>query len=147
MEVGPQMREGTESWKGGCVSLKLLKLSFSRLKVDENAPSLPSRSLKRGRGRGFPTLSSREESNSVSIHRGRGGSRSREKSEKEGKVLVKADLVTKQKSRFRPRTSGSSLVANRQRTNNQLNLVSAGESEETIVPEKPVRAEKVKKSR
>ena len=90
---------------------------------------------------------SREESNSVSSHRGRGGLRSREKSEKEGKALVKADLVTKQKSRFRPRTSGSSLVATRQRTNNQLNLVAAGESEEPIEPEKPVRAEKVKKSR
>merc|ERR550534_2047675 len=90
---------------------------LERLKVDENAPSLPSRSLKRGRGRGFPTLSSREESNSVSIHRGRGGSRSREKSEKEGKAVVKADLVTKQKSRFRPRKSGSSLVGTRQRTN------------------------------
>ena len=80
----------------------------------------------------------------MSSHRGRGGLRSREKSEKEGKALVKADLVTKQKSRFRPRTSGSSLVATRQRTNN---LVAAGESEEPIEPEKPVRAEKVKKSR
>ena len=72
--------------------------------------------------------------------------RSREKSEKEGKAVVKADLVTKQKSRFRPRTSGSSLLTARQRTN-QLNLVAAGESEETIEPEKPVRAEKVKKAR
>ena len=93
---------------------------------------------------------SREESNFVSSHRGRGGSRSREKSEKEGKALVKADLVTKQKSRFRPRKSGSSVLAAsqaRQRTNNQLNLVAAGESEETIEQEKPVRAEKVKKSR
>ena len=145
-EVGPQMREATESWKGGGVSLKLLRLSFSRLRVDENAPSLPSRSLKRGRGRGFPSkASSREESNSVSNHRGRGGLRSREK---EGKALVKANLVTKQKSRFRPRTSGSSVLAAsqaRQRTNNQLNL--AGESEETIEPEKPVRAEKLKSSR
>ena len=83
----------------------------------------------------------------MSSHRGRGGSRSREKLEKEGKVVVKADLVTKQKSRFRPRKSGSSLLTARQRTDNQLNLVSAGESEETIEPEKPVRAEKVKKSR
>merc|ERR1719278_1968289 len=60
---------------------------LERLRVDENAPSLPSRSLKRGRGRGFPNkASSREESNSVSSHRGRGGLRSREK---EGKALVK----------------------------------------------------------
>merc|ERR550534_901197 len=48
---------------------------LERLKVDENAPSLPSRSLKRGRGRGFPTKASREESNSVSNQRGRGGLR------------------------------------------------------------------------
>ena len=83
----------------------------------------------------------------MSNHRGRGGFRRREK---EGKALVKADLVTKQKSRFRPRTSGSSLLAAsqvRQRTNNQLKLVAAGESEEAIEQEKPVRAEKVKKSR
>merc|ERR1719391_1974608 len=64
---------------------------LERLKVDENAPSLPSRSLKRGRGRGFLSAS-REEGNSIS-HRGRGGSRSRG-GEKEGKA-IKADLVTK----------------------------------------------------
>merc|ERR1719234_317289 len=70
---------------------------LDRLKVDENAPSLPTRSLKRGRGRGSSSASaSREEgnfirgrgsvsastssrgegSNSISSHsRGRGGSR------------------------------------------------------------------------
>merc|ERR1711874_92245 len=71
---------------------------LDRLKVDENAPSLPSRSLKRGRGRGS-AAASREEGISIS-HRGRGGSRSRggEKGkEKEGKA-IKADLVTKQAS-------------------------------------------------
>merc|ERR1719391_1147516 len=64
---------------------------LDRLKVDENAPSLPSRSLKRGRGRGSSSAG-REEGNSIS-HRGRGGSRSRG-GEKEGKA-IKADLVTK----------------------------------------------------
>ena len=111
--------------------------------MDENAPSLPSRSLKRGRGRGSATAS-REEGNSIS-HRGRGGSRSRGgEKEKEGKA-IKADLVTKQASRFRPRTAGSNLLS-RQRTNNKLNVV-AGKSEGRIEPEKAFRAEKLKKSR
>merc|ERR550532_3514458 len=118
---------------------------LDRLKVDENAPSLPSRSLKRGRGRGSAPAT-RDEGNSIS-HRGRGGSRSRggEKAkEKEGKA-IKADLVTKQASRFRPRTAGSNLFS-RQRTNNKLNVVS-GKSEERVEPEKAFRAEKLKKSR
>merc|ERR1719339_612135 len=34
---------------------------LDRLKVDENAPSLPARSLKRGRGRGSSVSASREE--------------------------------------------------------------------------------------
>ena len=124
-----------------------------RLKVDENAPSLPARSLKRGRGRGSSASASREEgTNSISSHsRGRGGSRSRGKGgekEKEGKkATIKADLVTKQASRFRPRTSSSNrLSSHRQRTNNKLNVVS-GKSEERIEPEKASRAEKLKKSR
>merc|ERR1719234_2561416 len=152
---------------------------LDRLKVDKNAPSLPTRSLKRGRGRGSSSASasreegnfirgrgsssasasSREEgSNSISSHsRGRGGSRrSRgkgvERREKEGTkkaTTIKAEnLVTKQASRFRPRTSSSSnrLSSHRQRTNNKLNLVS-GKSEERIEPENAVRAEKLKKSR
>merc|ERR1719234_2878313 len=150
---------------------------LDRLKVDENAPSLPTRSLKRGRGRGSSSASasreegnsirgrgsvsasasSREEgSNSISSHsRGRGGSRrSRGKEgverEKEGgkKATIKAEnLVTKQTSRFRPRTSSSNrLSSHRQRTNNKLNVVS-GKSEERIEPENAVRAEKLKKSR
>merc|ERR1719234_960431 len=151
---------------------------LDRLKVDENAPSLPTRSLKRGRGRGSSSASasreegnfirgrssssasssSREEgSNSISSHsRGRGGSRrSRgkegvERKEKEDgkKTTIKADnLVTKQASRFRPRTSSSSnrLSSHRQRTNNKINVVS-GKSEERIEPENAVRAEKLKKS-
>merc|ERR1719234_1050142 len=149
---------------------------LDRLKVDENAPSLPTRSLKRGRGRGSSSASasreegnfirgrgsvsasssSREEgSNSISSHsRGRGGSRrSRgkgvERKEKEDgkKATIKADnLVTKQTSRFRPRTSSSNrLSSHRQRTNNKLNLVS-GKSDERIEPENAVRAEKLKKS-
>merc|ERR1719460_457109 len=48
---------------------------LDRLKVDENAPSLPAGSLKRGRGRGSAPAT-RDEGNSIS-HRGRGGSRSR----------------------------------------------------------------------
>merc|ERR1719234_529435 len=53
---------------------------LDRLKVDKNAPSLPTRSLKRGRGRGSSSASaSREEGNFI---RGRGsvsaGSASRE---------------------------------------------------------------------
>jgi len=126
---------------------------LDRLKVDENAPSLPARSLKRGRGRGSSASASREEgTNSISSHsRGRGGSRSRGKGgekEKEGaKATIKADLVTKQASRFRPRTSSSNrLSSHRQRTNNKLNVVS-GKSEERIEPEKASRAEKLKKSR
>merc|ERR1719234_259229 len=78
---------------------------LDRLKVDENAPSLPTRSLKRGRGRGSSSASaSREEgSNSITSHsRGRGGARrSRGKGEaekeKEGgkKATIKAEnLVT-----------------------------------------------------
>merc|ERR1719234_2655033 len=130
---------------------------LDRLKVDENAPSLPTRSLKRGRGRGSSAGSaSREEgSNLISSHsRGRGGARrSRgklegEKEEKEDgkKGTIKADLVTKQTSRFRPRTSSSNrLSSHRQRTNNKLNVVS-GKSEERIEPEKALRAEKLKKS-
>merc|ERR1719239_1604919 len=126
---------------------------LDRLKVDENAPSLPARSLKRGRGRGSSASASREEgTNSISSHsRGRGGSRSRGKGgekESEGKKgTIKADLVTKQASRFRPRTSSSNrLSSHRQRTNNKLNVVS-GKSEERIEPEKASRAEKLKKSR
>merc|ERR1719234_140479 len=131
---------------------------LDRLKVDENAPSLPTRSLKRGRGRGSSAGSaSREEgSNLITSHsRGRGGARrSRgkvegEKEEKEDgkKGTIKADLVTKQTSRFRPRTSSSNrLSSHRQRTNNKLNVVS-GKSEERIEPEKALRAEKLKKSR
>ena len=138
--------------------LILPQAHFCRLKVDENAPSLPTRSLKRGRGRGSSAGSaSREEgSNLISSHsRGRGGSRrSRGKGEaekeKEGaKATIKVDnLVTKQASRFRPRTSSSSnrLSSHRQRTNNKLNVVS-GKSEERIEPEKALRAEKLKKSR
>ena len=119
--------------------------------MDENAPSLPSRSLKRGRGRGFSTAASREEGNSLGNHRGRGGSsRSRKGGDKkEGGKEIKADLVTKQASRFRPRTvaGSSNLLHSRQRTNNKLNVVS-GKSEETIEPEKTFhRAEKLKKSR
>ena len=139
--------------------LILPQAHFCRLKVDENAPSLPTRSLKRGRGRGSVSASSssREEgSNSITSHsRGRGGSRrSRgkgegEKEKEDGKkATIKADnLVTKQASRFRPRTSSSNrLSSHRQRTNNKLNVVS-GKSEERIEPEKAVRAEKLKKSR
>merc|ERR1712212_1414629 len=52
---------------------------LDRLKVDENAPSLPSRSLKRGRGRGSFASASREEgTNSISSHR-RGWCRSQER--------------------------------------------------------------------
>ena len=155
MEVEQLGRGATDCWTGdfrlNFFSESWLKLhflsqtEFPRLKVDENAPSLPSRSLKRGRGRGSATAT-REEGNSIS-HRGRGGSRSRggEKAkEKEGKA-IKADLVTKQASRFRPRTAGSNLFS-RQRTNNKLNVVS-GKSEERIEPEKAFRAEKLKKSR
>merc|ERR1719458_2124278 len=118
---------------------------LDRLKVDENAPSLPARSLKRGRGRGSATAT-REEGNSIS-HRGRGGSRSRggDKAEKKEGKAIKADLVTKQASRFRPRLAGSNLLS-RQRTNNKLNVV-AGKSEERIEPEKAFRAEKLKKAR
>ena len=87
----------------------------------------------------------------IGSHRGRGGSsRSRNGGEeKEGGKAITADLVTKQASRFRPRTAGSNLVVHhsRQRTNNKHNVVS-GKSEETIEPEKAFhRAEKLKKSR
>ena len=112
-----------------------------RLKVDENAPSLPSRSLKRLRGRGA-AVGSKEEGNSIISHRGRGGSRRREK---EGKA-IKADLVTKRTSRFRPRTQAGSNLFSRQRANNKLSVVS-GKSEQPIEPEKALRAEKLKKSR
>merc|ERR1719234_3112970 len=136
---------------------------LDRLKVDENAPSLPTRSLKRGRGRGSSgstsAISREEGTNSISRHsRGRGGSRRsrgkegverKEKEEGKKATAIKADnLVTKQASRFRPRTSSSNrLSSHRQRTNNKLNVVS-GKSEERIEPlENAVRAEKLKKSR
>ena len=110
--------------------------------MDENAPSLPSRSLKRLRGRGA-AVGSKEEGNSIISHRGRGGSRRREK---EGKA-IKADLVTKRTSRFRPRTQAGSNLFSRQRANNKLSVVTAGKSEQPIEPEKALRAEKLKKSR
>ena len=142
LAVGRLERGVMDCWTGDFTCfISLSQTDCCRLKVDENAPSLPSRSLKRGRGRGSSSAG-RQEGNSIS-NRGRGGSRSRG-GEKEGKA-IKADLVTKQARRFRPRTAGSNLLS-RQRTNNKLNVVS-GKSEERIEPEKAVRAEKLKKSR